>query len=386
MAKNLSIVAQGISGDEGHLLGYNVSDNGIYTPAIGDVVRGTTATYVAQDGLLKTAPPNVARVDYTNGVAELLLEPSSTNLVTYSNSNNLNFILDGVSLTYNSVQSPDGEQNGITFEQVGSFESDSAYNYGSLPFSDGKYSYSFFIKAKDSTKFRILSDIGSAITQDFNPFDMQEGILQGSLNLKFESVSNGWFRVSFTRDLSSAPYNRFQIYPDRNVNQQGVYIYGIQVEQQSIPTAYIPTNGATATRSSDSLTNFGSSQIIDSVSGMLFFEGIPSYGVVGLLNESDGSNSVFFQKDGTTISGLVNNVRSLYFSGFSEGDVLKIVIKYNGTQYSLYVNGGLVDTKSITSMSNMNTLNFVYFLTSYSFYGRVRQVKHLPYNTDISKL
>ena len=84
MAKNLSIVANGISGDEGHLLGYNVSDNGIYTPAIGDVVRGTTATYIAQDGLLKTAPPNVARVDYTNGVAELLLEPSSTNLVPYS--------------------------------------------------------------------------------------------------------------------------------------------------------------------------------------------------------------------------------------------------------------------------------------------------------------
>ena len=46
MAKNLSIVANGISGDEGHLLGYNVSDNGIYTPAIGDVVRGTTATYL----------------------------------------------------------------------------------------------------------------------------------------------------------------------------------------------------------------------------------------------------------------------------------------------------------------------------------------------------
>ena len=72
MAKNLSIVAEGISGDAGHLLGYNVTDNGIYTPAIGDVARDTTATYVAQDGTIKTAAENVARVDYTNGVAELL--------------------------------------------------------------------------------------------------------------------------------------------------------------------------------------------------------------------------------------------------------------------------------------------------------------------------
>ena len=84
MAKNLSIVAQGISGAEGKLLGYNVTDNGIYTPAIGDVARDTTATYVAQDGTIKTAAENVARVDYTNGVAELLLEPESTNLIPYS--------------------------------------------------------------------------------------------------------------------------------------------------------------------------------------------------------------------------------------------------------------------------------------------------------------
>ena len=84
MAKNLSIVAQGVSGTEGKLLGYNVTDNGIYTPAIGDVARDTTATYVAQDGTIKTAAENVARVDYTNGVAELLLEPESTNLITYS--------------------------------------------------------------------------------------------------------------------------------------------------------------------------------------------------------------------------------------------------------------------------------------------------------------
>ena len=84
MAKNLSIVAQGISGTEGKLLGYNVTDNGIYTPAIGDVARDTTKTRVNQSGVIETVPANVAAVDYTNGVAELLLEPTSTNLITYS--------------------------------------------------------------------------------------------------------------------------------------------------------------------------------------------------------------------------------------------------------------------------------------------------------------
>jgi len=44
------------------------------------VERNSTATYIDEDGLIKTALANVPRIDFSSGEAVLLLEPQSTNL------------------------------------------------------------------------------------------------------------------------------------------------------------------------------------------------------------------------------------------------------------------------------------------------------------------
>ena len=85
MANNINIIAEGIAGDnEGRVLGYNDTDFGYKAPIIGTLERDSVASYIDKNGVLKFAPKNQLRVDYTNGVAEMLLEPSSTNLITYS--------------------------------------------------------------------------------------------------------------------------------------------------------------------------------------------------------------------------------------------------------------------------------------------------------------
>jgi hypothetical protein len=208
--------------------------------------------------------------------AMILVEPSATNFITNSNSNNLNFAFDNVSMTYNVTGSPDGETNGILFEQTGNNLSNSAYNYG-LPTTDGNYSYSIFLKAAGSTKIRFRSDNGTVLVQDFNPQTMTSGTLAGNLNLKFEDYGNGWFRVSFTRTLSSAPYNRLQIYPDRINTQQGVYIFGLQVESGStVATSYIPTSGSTVQRAADDLVISGSafSDFYNASEGTVYTEAV----------------------------------------------------------------------------------------------------------------
>ena len=54
---------------------------------VGDftVSRNSTATYIDEDGILQTALPNVARIDFSDGTGDgaLLLEPQATNLITY---------------------------------------------------------------------------------------------------------------------------------------------------------------------------------------------------------------------------------------------------------------------------------------------------------------
>ena len=85
MAKNINILAEGLAGDnEGRVLGYNDTDFGYKAPIVGTLERDSVASYIDKNGVLKLAPKNQLRVDYTNGVAEMLLEPASTNDILFS--------------------------------------------------------------------------------------------------------------------------------------------------------------------------------------------------------------------------------------------------------------------------------------------------------------
>ena len=50
-----------------------------------DFSRGTTATFVGEDGLIQESAIDVPRIDFTDDTTgHLLLEPQSTNLIPYS--------------------------------------------------------------------------------------------------------------------------------------------------------------------------------------------------------------------------------------------------------------------------------------------------------------
>ena len=351
MAKNLSIVAQGISGDEGHLLGYNVSDNGIYTPAIGDVVRGTNATYVAQDGLLKTAPPNVARVDYTNGVAEVLSEVSSTNLVTYSENFSQWVAFGGQSITPNYALAPNGEN--VASRIIFSSSNQILRTDVSLPIGV-QCSGSVFIKGVK----------GETITLTTGGAD------------ELKVLSGEWERITSTK-ISLASFLIIGTFG--GATARDFLLWGAQLEQ-GLTTSYVPTNGSSATRSADSMTNFGNSQIIDSQSGVLLFEGYFFEGFFGM--QSAISN---FR---VLVGYAGSNPRKIYYyinDSVTEVipqtyDYLKIVLKYNNGIQECYVNGVLEGTSTYSTPTDLS------FLDLSGFQGRIRKLKYLPYNTDISKL
>ena len=392
MAKNLSIVANGISGDEGHLLGYNVSDNGIYTPAIGDVVRGTTATYVAQDGTIKTAPPNVARVDYTNGVAELLLEPSSTNLITYSEDfSQWNKLNSTAQLTSSSISS---------FGNYTKFETAVlGGRLANIPPTSHSGIVTFSIYAKKGTAKGIRIRFDASI--DANCWVNLENGTEISPNTG-QSIKiipfNDFYRIEFTANIVSLGQIRLYTIGENSTQDVigNIYIYGGQLEQKSYATSYILTNGGTASRSADILTRFGISQIIDSQSGMLFFEGsgLSDSGTSRRISLSDASttnNRVVLEFDENTniikafLSG--NSTTISLTTSVNKTENVKYALRYGNSTFSLFVNGVLKDSTSYTnSPTSMNELLFCQQGNTSPFYGRVRQVKHLPYSTNISKL
>jgi len=384
MAKNLSIVAQGISGDEGKLLGYNVTDNGIYTPAIGDVARDTTATYVAQDGTIKTAAENVARVDYTNGVAELLLEPESTNLIQNSEPTSAEGASGGV--TYESFNWANGFTNCVRFEN-----GSDGFWYGGVCVTNTINSISFYVKMDDSS----LPNVGSSNSSgDFSV------ILSGSFasNVKIVQETNDIYRISGNFAVTTSATSANGIVKYSGQSSKGFRVVGFQLEQQPYATSYIPTNGAIATRGADSLTNFGSEQIIDSESGILFFEGsVPTDEDsvwVALTNDSNSTTtlSIGFEIGGAIRTYSRNNLGVIYTDAFTPlqtiNSTYKFYLKYNETNVEFGVIGYYSNQSNSFPIYGSNSFTQLTLsrTSSLPFYGRVRQVKHLPYNTDITTL
>ena len=96
----------------GSILSYNYTDDFTFVPAELSFSRNGDATIVNSKNLIETVSANTPRIDYSDSLTEpsLLLEPQSTNLITYSEDFS-QWNQQGASITSNSAISPDGTLN-----------------------------------------------------------------------------------------------------------------------------------------------------------------------------------------------------------------------------------------------------------------------------------
>ena len=84
MAQTLKFGNKVWAAKEDSVLAYNDINNN-YKPLPFDFARASIGTRVNKDGLIETMGQDIARIDYTDSAdGVLLLEPASTNSVTYS--------------------------------------------------------------------------------------------------------------------------------------------------------------------------------------------------------------------------------------------------------------------------------------------------------------
>ena len=297
---------------------------------------------------------NIPRINYdSNGDnGHILLEPTSTNLITYSEDFTQWSKEASVTLTSNYGISPDGTQNSTRMQMNAD---DSLY----ISTSSG-LTASFYVKGTLGETIRLSN--GSAITH---------------------TLTGNWDRVE-TYDSSSAS-SLISINTYSGATARDIEIWGAQAEALSYATSYIPTlTGSTVTRATETATGAGSATLINSTEGVLYAEiaALAEESASKRITISDGSltNRITLSVAGNIISGFINVNNVTQYTFFESGQNItsfnKIAVKYKANDFALWINGVEYDISTSGSIFSANTLNVINFanatITDNDFYGKVK--------------
>jgi len=384
---------------------YVITSNGTFTFTFthshtsGDFLfRARTGAIFSVDNISVmeiTEDTNLPRIDYTGGVGHWLFEPQSTNLVTYSSDfSNASWVKSGLSVTDNTIISPDGTLNAAKLVEE---NQSGGKNITGISFS-ASTTNTFSVYAKASEREWILVYFNGGGNGGYY-FDVKNGVIGTKVGSNtgtplIEDVGNGWYRCSITHLSSSSSNVQLYIAQDDNVfsyqgdGTSGLYTWGAQLEQQSFATSYIPTNGSTVTRLQDAAFGAGSSDLINSTEGVLYAE------IAALAN--DLTNKQISLNNGTTddriqlyYSASSNQISVFYKSQSGASTFIlnhtlsditqfnKVAFKWKQNDFALWSNGVEVATQTsgvTSSADTLTKLDFQQFNGSADFFGKTKCV------------
>jgi len=234
-----------------------------------DVARASSATRVNQDGLIELMANNVPRLDYSDGSCpSLLLEPQSTNLITYSEDfSNVAWAKGSLGtgitpvISSNFATSPMGD---LTADRI---QLDLNGGIGASDFSTISQTVTVTSGATTTKSLYFKSNT----TNNYNIIVYDAQFNTGAIPV---TVGQSWVRIDLTDTVPSTSSsivfglrNNYGVLTDDIAD---ILVWGAQLEEQSYATSYIPTSGATVTRLEDvvdlDLTPFSLTSITETFS------------------------------------------------------------------------------------------------------------------------
>ena len=346
-----------------------------------DFTRGSNATRVNKDGLIETATGDTPRLDYSgSSCPSLLLEPQRTNLATYSEDfSDSSWVKANVDVTHNAGIAPDGTVSLSSIDSNSSVNSEHRFRLAPSLSVSTTYNASVFVKSKDSGVYLYFRDLTNNSTSFY---DVENNtVLATGVGQTVNSTSFGdFFRLDFTFTTPLSITNNFVDFGITSVSSgvtsvitagQGMYFWGVQLEEGSYPTSYIPTQGSAVTRLADSCSQTVPDGVIGQTEGVAYVEidwkGNDEESVFGVLHDGTVDNRMDF--------GYSETFHSFYFNiranGSSQGLMqyanpiigkYKIAIYYKNNDFAFWINGvkEVVDTNgTVPITTKYNVGNYI---------------------------
>ena len=299
--------------------------------------------------------------DITNGVVEkqphLLLEPSSTNLVTFSEDfsqwNTFNLTAET-----NTAINPKGTSGCYRIFVDNTTNSNLFLSTASIGTS---YTISIYAKSNNANKDNFQLRIGDSRSSVF-------------------TATSEWQRFTYSATATGSNTFAVAIFTSSGTVSSDILIFGAQVETTAYATSYIPTAGTTITRAAETCNN--SKPSVNSTEGVLYAE------IAALANDStnryitltDGTNDNriilrFSTANKLRIDIVVTTNQFNTETDINANQFYKAAFSYKQNHFKFYIDGVLIASATSGSVPSAGTFNVVSFESptgGEDFYGKVK--------------
>ena len=364
-----------------------------------DNVSVKEVLYDQPDGTLQlfNHPINKPRIEYdaSGNCLGLLVEEARTN--SQANSENIDAAWSQkasgrTEVLSNQITAPDGTSSADLIQAIDGSSSGEQYARRFISSISSTSTLSVFVRKKNWRYIAIRLINHHVFDFDTEAFTVGSGTIQ--------KLHNGWYRLSVTDAAGGSAFVGVGTASNANVipwptapqNNEGVYVWGAQLEAGSFPTSYIPTSGSAITRAADlaslAVSEFGYNQDQFSVVVESDLFGGTTLSTLCYIGENT-SNRILFYYASRNLSYQIKSSSATQASKSLSGRRNKAAYRYKLNDMNLAGNGDTTVADTSANLIN-GTPNNIYIGSYYNgsnlLNGHIKSVQYYPLGLSNAQL